>query len=199
MNLSKIFLWFIGFYLIFSLAIFLAGVNETMRIESFSLVDNNIWGNYSYECEDPLKSTSDCKIFTNTTTTPYNDYEEFKNNYVFTNEPAILFLNFFGLLGLASLVLYSFKWGYNSEPFSLTDIFTKFNILLILIVYIINLIFEYIKNIFVDQLIVVLFIEIYSAIYMYQILTSWFMALILFCYVLYWFANELRYFNLIQK
>jgi len=118
---------------------------------------------------------------------------------VFTNEPAILFLNFFGLLGLASLVLYSFKWGYNSEPFSLTDIFTKFNILLILIVYIINLIFEYIKNIFVDQLIVVLFIEIYSAIYMYQILTSWFMALILFCYVLYWFANELRYFNLIQK
>ena len=133
MNLSKIFLWFIGFYLIFSLAIFLAGVNETMRIESFSLVDNNIWGNYSYECEDPLKSTSDCKIFTNTTTTPYNDYEEFKNNYVFTNEPAILFLNFFGLLGLASLVLYSFKWGYNSEPFSLTDIFTKFNILLILI------------------------------------------------------------------
>jgi hypothetical protein len=181
------------------MGIFLAGVFETVRLESFDIVDNNIWGNYSYECENPLTPNYDCEVFTNTTTTPFNDYEEFKSSYVFTNEPAIYFLNFLGLIGLAMIVFYSFKSGYNSAPFSLTDIFTKFNILLILLVYVINLIFDYIKDIFVDQLIMVLFIEIYSAIYMYQILTAWFMALVLFCYVLYWLANELRYFNLLEK
>lgn len=199
MNLNKIFMMFIGFYLIFTMGLFFAGVNETFRLESFSLVDNNLWGDYAYECEDVTKATSNCPIFTNTTTTSFNDYEEFKTSYVFTNEPAILFLNFFGLFGLAYMVIFSFKFGYNSQPFSLTDIFTKFNILLILLVYIINLIFEYIKDVFVDQLIIILFNEIYSSIYMYQIITNWFMALVLLCYVLYWIANELRYFNLIQK
>src|SRR6056297_1201540 len=116
MNLSKIFLMFIGFFLIFSIAIFFAGVHETIRIESFSIVDNNIWGNYSYVCEDPTQSTTSCTLFTNETTQPFNDYEEFKESYVFTNEPAILFLNFFGLIGLLFLLGYSFYFGWNSAP-----------------------------------------------------------------------------------
>jgi hypothetical protein len=198
MEMSKPFLMFVGFFLIFSIAIFFAGVNETIRIESFSIVDNNLWGNYSYVCENPLQTTSACTLFTNTTTNAYNDYEEFKTSYVFTNEPAILFLNFFGLVGLLGLLGFSFYMGWNSAPFTLTDIFTKFNVLLILSVYLINLIFQYIQNIFVDQLIIVLFLEIYSAIYMYQIVTTWFMAFVLVSYVLYWLANELRYINLNQ-
>ena len=196
MEISKIFLMFVGFFLIFSIAIFFAGVNETLRIESFSIVDNNLWGNYSYVCEDPLESTSACTLFTNTTTNAYNDYEEFKTSYVFTNEPAILFLNFFGLVGLMLLLGYSFQMGWNSAPFTLTDIFTKFNVLLILSVYLINLIFQYIQNIFVDKLIIILFLEIYSAIYMYQLVSNWFMAFVLVSYVLFWLANELRYINL---
>lgn len=199
MNLSKIFLMFIGFYLIFSIGIFFAGLNETIRIESFSIVDNNIWGNYSLECENPLISTSSCENFTNITTTPFNNYEEFKESYVFTNEPAILFLNFFGLVGVLYLLGYSFAGGYNSPPFSLSDIFTKFNVLLILLVYILNIIFDYIKNIFVDQLIIILFEEIYSSVYMFQIVTEWFIGLVLFSYFIYWVGNELRFFNFIDK
>lgn len=198
MGMSKLFLMFVGFFLIFSMGIFFAGVNETIRIESFSIVDNSIWGNYSYVCENPTESTSSCTLFTNTTTNAYNDYEEFKTSYVFTNEPAILFLNFFGLVGLLFLLGYSFQMGWNSAPFTLTDIFTKFNVLLILSVYLINLIFQYIQNIFVDQLIMILFLEIYSAIYMYQLVSTWFMAFVLVSYVLFWLANELRYINLNQ-
>ena len=87
----------------------------------------------------------------------------------------------------------------NSPPFTLVDIFTKFNVLLILLVYILNLIFEYIKSIFVDQLIVVLFLEIYNSIYMFDIVTTWFMFLVLLSYILYWIANELKYINLNSK
>ena len=111
MNLSKIFLMFIGFYLIFSVAIFFAGVNETVRIESFSIVDNNIWGNYSYVCENVTIPTNSCTNFSNVTTSSFNDYEEFKSSYVFTNEPSILFLNFFGLIGLVYLFGFSFYYG----------------------------------------------------------------------------------------
>lgn len=167
---------------ILSLMVFVAGLFETTRIESFNIVEGNILN------ESSLNNTA-----------VWTDYEEFKTTYIFTNTPAINFINFAGGLGLLYLIWYSWSMGRNSKPLELSEIFTSQILLLLLTVYLGSVIFDYIINIFLDQLIIVLFNEIYTSVYMYNLIIDWFIGFILFSYVLAWLSNQLKYFNLLSQ
>ena len=168
------------FLIVFSIAIFVAGMFETSRNEGFDLVDEYIL---------PANETP---------ANIYADYSTFKSHEVFTNSPAIAFLNFMGLIGIFYMIYYSFKEGWTSREFSLGEIFTKGTLLFIIITFVIGVFVDYVKNIFIDQLIVILFEEIYSSIYTYQLLSNWFYGLILTSYILMWLANQLRHLDSFQ-
>jgi hypothetical protein len=159
------------------MAIFFAGVMETARLESIDIIETNI-----------LKINE-------TPADVWDDYEEFKSNYVFTNEPAIYFLNFMGLVGFLYLTHYSWSLGRKSEEMTIEEIAIKFNIFLIIILYIVGVIFNYLVNIFVDQLLIILFNEIYSQIYMFQLLINFFTGFIIFSYLVAWLGNQYTHFD----
>lgn len=177
MSQTNIIYSYLAFLVLMSLLVFFAGLNETIRIESFTIG------------EDLLLNV------TNTSSQTWTDYETFSTSYVYTNEPYITFVNFVGLLGFLYLAFYSWKLGREMPKMDLTEIF-QYNILFfMLVLYILGIVFDYLINIFVDQLLIVLFSEIYYSIYTYFILVEWFLGFILFSYVLYWFSNQLKYFD----
>lgn len=179
MNVLKITFGYITLILVLSLMVFLAGLGETARIESVNIVEGNIMN------ESSLNNTA-----------VWDDYQEFKATYVFSNEPMINLVNFFGSIGLLALVWLGWKEGRDNPPLQINEIFTKQILLLILVLYLGGVIFDYIVNIFVDQLLIVLFNEIYSSIYMYNLIVDWFLGMILFTYFLSWLSNQIKYFNI---
>lgn len=194
MNSTKILIMFLGFYTLFALLIFTAGVGETIRLESFSIVDNNVWGNYSYECINKSQTTSGCTAFnTSELTSAFEDYEEFKSQYIFTNTPFIQLINFFGLIGILYFVYLAFMEGWEYREASVGEIFRGNHILLIFLLYLGSIVFNYLQSVFVNQLIVVLFQDIYSSIYMFQLMTNYFFFFILFGFFIIWLANQIRH------
>ncbi len=180
MNTSTITFRYLALYLFLCLGVFLVGLNETIRNESISIAEDN---------------------FVNATSLneSYDEYLEFKSQYVFTNSPFITFMNFIGMIGILYMIRYSWILGRDSPPAEITEVFSSFNVLLIFMVYIIGIIFNYIKSILVDQLIVVLFLDIYSAIYVFRLLNEWFLLFLLVSYMLCWIANEIRYINFFNR
>jgi len=169
------------FFFIFSLAVFLSGVGETSRVQLMNTAESDLINQ------------------TNMSTDVWSDYQEFKNSYIFTNQPMIDILNFLGYIGFLYLAYYSWAFGRNNPPMSLSDIMTNYNVLIILIIYIAGIIFSYLSNIFVNQLIIVLFNSIYNSVYMYRLLIDFFIGFILFSYFLAWFSNQIKYFDIFQK
>jgi hypothetical protein len=177
MNAQKIVWLYVGFFVIFALSVFTAGIIETTRLESFNIGETLLLN------------------VTNESSNVWADYEEFKSGYIFTNDPIVQVLNFFGMSGLLYLIFYSWNMGRRETPLSLHEIFTQYTLVLILIIYILGVIFEYLVDIFVNQLIVVLFNEIYSEVFMFKLLNEWFFGFILFCLFISWLANQLKYFD----
>lgn len=181
MNTSKLLFNWLGLVIIFSLCLFLVGLGETIRYESFTLVEGNILN----QSEMPVDI--------------WNDYIEFKSTYIFTNEPFILFLNFIGLCFILYLFYQAWAFGRNNPPLQLTEIFTSFAIFFILIFYVFLSIFNYIVDLFVNQIIVQLFNDIYQNVYVYSLLIDYFGMFVLISYFILWLSNEIRYFDNFQR
>lgn len=177
MNPSKIIWLFVGFFVIYAMSVFFVGLIETTRLESFTIGDELILN------------------VTNESSEVWTDYETFKAGYVFTNDPMIKLLNFFGMSGLLYLIFYSWNMGRKTYPLSISEVFTQYTIVIILMLYILGIVFEYLLDVFVNQLIVVLFIEIYEELYMFKLLNDWFFGFILFCLFISWLGNQLKYFD----
>ena len=177
MNSSKIIWYFLTFFLIYSVSIFFVGLIETTRNESIGIGDTLLLN------------------VTNTSSNAWVSYEEFKSSYVFTNEPLIYVLNFMGMSGLLYLIFFSWNMGRKSIPLTISEVFTQYSIVLILLLYILSAIFNYLYDIFVNQLILILFIEIYSELFVYQLLSDWFFGFLLFALFISWLGNQLKYFD----
>lgn len=199
MTSTKILFQFLGFFIIFSLCIFLAGISETTRLESFT-ISEMIWGNYSQVCADPTIPVSQCQDFIpNLESNSYANFIEFREQYLFTNSPFVILLNFVGLLGILYFIYSAWNEGFNSSPLNLNEIFRLYSILLLIIFYLIAILFNYLKDIFVNQLIIELFEDIYSQVYIFQILQQHFLTFILIGFLLMWLSNQIRHFDNFQR
>lgn len=171
---------FLVYTTMFSLGIFLIGLNETIRNETFNIVNTSLIN------------------VNNTPTEIFADYEEFKSTYIFTNQPFIDLMNFMGYVLFFFLGYKAWIMGRRSPPFKLNNVLISYSILLILGLYLITIIFEYLVDVFVNQLILLLFADIYNEIYMYKILISYFIPLLLFAYFLSWISNYIKYFDIMS-
>lgn len=174
LEIAKMFLWYL---ILFSLVIFLIGINETVRNEGFTIVESNIL----------IQNETPAEI--------WQDYQDVKGTYIFTNTPFINLANFLGYSILFLIFIFCWRKGRNSPPFELNNILTSFSLLFVLVVYLFNLIAEYIINIFRDQLILVLYADIYNSIYMYKILVENFIYFIIFGYFISWLGNKIKNFE----
>lgn len=184
MRFNDIFGLFIAFLVISSVGVLLIGLYETARLEGTQIIENNNIMSSNASITPPVI---------------YADYLSYKSNYMFTNAPAISFMNFLMYTMIFYLFYYSWNKGRSSPPFALSAVFTSYSLLLILGIYIFSVVIEYLINIFVDQLIIVLYSEIYSGIYMYALFIDNYIYLMLGAYFLSWFANQLKYFDILRN
>ena len=158
---------FLVFFIIFSILIFLVGVFETTRNEFlFKIVEDN---------------------FLNAENTPsviLNEYYDFRNNYIFTNSVFVDILNYAGMGVLFMIFVWAWRSGYNSRPHKISEVFMSYSVLLTLMLYILFAVFDYLKDLFVNQLIIVLFNDIYNSVFIYKIFVEWFVWLVLLAYAL---------------
>lgn len=164
-----------------SVAILIIGIFETMRIDYFFTIGDDL---------------------INPTDTPaeiYADYLEMKNTYIFTNEPFIDLMNFVGLFAIFYIMYAAWKMGRDSLPFKINEVLNTYSLLFILGFYIVIVIFNYMVDVFVNQLIVLLFNDILVAIYMFDLLITYFPFLVLAAAVLSFIANQLKYFSLLRN
>lgn len=179
--MKKIPIKFTMLLLVLSVAIFLTGLFETTRNEfMFPIAEDNFM-NLEQLPEDI-----------------YDDYLEFKGTYIFENIIFTTIINFLGLVLIFYLMLDAWIVGRKSPIYQLTDVFNAYGLALILAVYIATLIATYIFDIFVNQLIKDLFIEIYNAIWIYPIFVDYFFALILLAYTLSFLSNQIKYFDILK-
>ena len=170
---------FIVFLIAMSLLVFVVGTFETIRNQYiFSIVEDN------------LINAGD------TPTEIYDDYLTFKNNLLFTNSYFVTFINWIGILFLFYIFVDSAREGYKSPPYLLKEVFLKFNLMLILFIYIVIIIFNYLSDLFINDLIVILFNDIYESVYIFKIFYEYFIWLFLFAIILNWFFNQMKHFDI---
>jgi len=179
MKVQNIIFGFVSLFISLSMIVFIAGLSETIRNESISIVEDNFFNETSVN-----------------NTAIWDDYEAFKGSYVYTNAPLIAIVNFASLLGIFLLLAYAWRMGKDSPPVELNQIFTQFTLIILFMFYIVGIVFQYLADIFVEQLLKVLFIEIYTQAIVFRFLGEWFFGVIMFALFLCWFANQLKYFNL---
>lgn len=197
MKVFKVSTNFLYVFVISLLLIFSAGLYETIRIQSFDIVEDNVWGDYKYDCENPLQTITECtQLNLSSTSNAYLEYEEFISQSIFTNEPMISIINFGILLGLLGWLVSIIRIVRDEDEYmSFTEVFSSFQIFLIFCMYLFLLIIDWLQNIFVDQLIIVLFNDIYSNIYMFIILSNNAPFILMFGYFVLWASNEIKHFD----
>ncbi len=167
--------------IIMSLAIFLVGTFEIMRNDyMFTIVEDNFMNENA------------------TTNTSLANYNTLKADFIFTNEPFILLLNYGQFIALVMLFSYSAYEGFNSRPMNLKDTMINYSLVLILVFYLLIILFNYLANIFVDQLLVVLFNDILSEVYMFNLFINYFIGIFLIAVLINFIANQIRYFKAID-
>jgi len=200
MKYNEIILKLFLVYIIAGIGIFVIGFFETLKLTTFDIVETDIFGNYSYICSNPSQTISNCEsIDTSQYSTAYSQYLEIKNDTIMDNTYLIIFLNggiFLGLLYWLFSIINLAKT--TTRPIGIIEILVNYSNLMILFIYIIGIFFTWIKDILVNQLIIILFQDIYSSVYMFQIIDSYFIWLILLGYFLFWVINEIRFLNLFE-
>ena len=182
MKLNTILYYFLYLLLFMSVAILIIGTFETMRIEFFfPIVEDNLL------------------IAGQTPAHIYNEYLNTKGLYIFTNEPFIDIMNFVGLIGIFGIFFFAWRMGRKSLPFKLNEILNTYSLLFILFFYFVIVIFNYIVDIFVSQLIQLLFNDILIAIYMYAILVDYFPFLVLGAIFVSYMSNQIKYFDILRN
>jgi len=172
---------FIVYLIAMSILIFLIGTFEVVRNDyMFTIVEDNL---------------------INAGHTPpvlLNNYYDFKNSQLFNNSWLITFLNWIGIIALFYIFVDAFRSGYKSSPMLLKEIFLKYNLMLMLFVYVVLIVFNYLTDLFINDLIVLLFNDIYESIYIFRIFNEFFIWLFLFAIFLNWFANQIKHFEILN-
>lgn len=182
MNFNKLIGGALTFLIIFSLMIFLIGLNETMRETIlFPIVEDNLIN------------------ASNTPTNIYNDYLEFKTTYVFSNSPFITFANFTGLIIIFLFFMYAWNLGSKSPPMRITELFAGYNMLMILLIYFVGIIADYLIDVLVNQFVKVLWLGIYNSVYIYKLFVEWFIFLILIAFFISFISNYIKYYDIINN
>jgi len=176
--MRKIFANFLYFLVIFSILIFIVGIFETIRNDfMFDIISDN---------------------FINAETMPthtLNGYLDFKNSYIFTNNVFLVLLNLMGLLGLFYIFVDSWRRGWKAEKSRLRSIFISYGLLFILLTYFFIMLFNYLANIFINQLIIILFEDIYNSLYVFKLFIEHFIFLYMFAILCYYLSNQLANFS----
>lgn len=179
--MKRITLNFLLYLLIMSGLIFLTGVFEVSRNEyMFEIVENNVL------------------IQNSTPTEIYNTYLNIKSDNLFNNTYFVYVLNFFGFLGVFYLIYDAFKSGWESKPLSFSEIFFNYGLLLILLFYLLLILFNYFKDVFVNQILIILFNDLLNEIFIFNFFTTYFIGLFLIAILLKFFANQIRHFKTID-
>ena len=201
MNYNKIIFQLIMIYLISASGIFVIGIFETLKLETFDIVESEIFGDYSYVCTNPQTPIYQCEnIDTETYSDAYSTYLEIRNDDIMGNIYLIIVLNGAIFLGLIYWLYSIIKLTKETvRPISIVEILVSYSNLMIILIYILMIVFEYLKDVFVNQLILVLFQDIYSSVYMFQIIDNYFIWLILAGYFVFWVANEFRHLELYNR
>ena len=179
--MKKIVMNFILYLTIMSGLIFVIGVFEIVRNDyMFNIVEDSIL------------------IEADTPTTIYATYETMKADNIFTNTYFIFVLNFIGILGLFYILVEAFKRGWNSKPKNISDVFINYGLLWIILFYILLTVFNYIKDVFVTQILVLLFNDITNEIFIFNFFVTYFIGLFFIAILLNFFANQIRHFRTID-
>lgn len=178
MNMYKLIKYFMIYLIFMSLCVLIIGLYETTRNEMFDIVENQGILNAS-----------------NTPTDIYDDYLDFKTQELYTNSPYIKFLNYLGMIMLFFIYRVAWKEGQRSFKFDLNDIFISYGIVLVFLLYFFLIIINYLINIFVNQLLIVLFNDIYLNVYMYSVFVENIVFFILVGYFITWLSNQIKYFE----
>ena len=169
---------FIIYLLVMSILVFLIGTYEVVRNEfMFDLVEDNLL-TVSHTPNDLL-----------------NNYYDFKNSQLYNNDWLITFVNWIGLIGLFYIFVDAIREGFKTRPYMLKEIFLKYNLMLILFIYIVLIIFNYLKDLFINDLIILLFNDIYESIYIFRIFIEYFIWLFILAVFLTWFSNQIKHFD----
>lgn len=177
--MRNIFKNFIYFFIGFSVLIMITGMFETTRNQYiFSIMEDN----FLNAGEVPAHTLT--------------EYYNFRDNYVFTNGPFIDFLNYIGMLCLFYIFYGAWRDGWNAKKQSLGSLFISYTLLFILILYFLIIIMNYLSNIFVNQIIISLFNDIYSELYIFKLFVEYFIPLFCLAALFYYLSNQLSNFSL---
>jgi hypothetical protein len=88
--------------------------------------------------------------------------------------------------------------GWESRPLSFNNIFINFGLVWIIIFYILLILFNYFKDIFVNQIIVLLFNDIFNGVFIFVFFINYFIGLFFISVLIKFFANQIRHFKTIE-
>lgn len=169
------------FFIVFSTIIIIIGTFETVKNQyMFGIVEDNL-----------LNSET-------TTTAILDDYYDFRNNYIFTNNFFLDFLNWVGVVALFYIFVAAFKDGWQQGYTKLNNIFLSYGFLMIMLIYIAIIVINYLKDILINQIVVVLFSDVYNAFHPFVFFIDNFIWILIACYCLSWFATTIRNLNFLK-
>lgn len=125
-------------------------------------------------------------------------YTELKEDFLFTENPMLIIVNYVGMFGLALLFYSAWNSGYNTRYYNISEIMINYVLLFIVIFYIVVLVINYLINIFVNQLLLVLFSDILNQIYSFNLFYNYFIGIFLICVFISFIGNQIRYYKAID-
>lgn len=168
----------LGFLVLMFSAILLVGIYSMMKVE------------YMYPISDDLMNGSPNET--------YQEYLALKEDFLMSDDPFIILLNYISFIGLMWLFVDSARTGWNSRLYSLKDTMIKYSVVFILVFYILTIVMNYLINIFVEQILVVLFNDILNQIYAFQLFYNFFIGIFLICVLISFISNQIRYYKAID-
>lgn len=168
----------VGFFVIMFGAIFMVGIYGVMKTE------------YMYPISDDLMN--------GTPNETYQEYLTLKNDFLMSDDPFLILLNYVSFIGLMWLFVDSARTGWNSRFYSLKDTMIQYSVVFILVFYLLVIVMNYFINIFVDQILIVLFNDILAQVYAFQLFYNFFIGIFLICVLISFVANQIRYYKAID-
>ena len=183
--LSDLKYWVAGLYVACLVGIVLAGVYGVIYYESNVLIDTHLFNNETFD------NLSEDDNF-------YANYLQYKEHDLYTGAWGLQLLNWiYGGL-LFSLFGYAFHRGRNTPPVNLGELMTRHLFIMMFAIYLLNIVLTYLSNIFLDQLINILWQAILDEMYFAKIIIEYYAGILLGTYCISWFANYIRYFEIIK-
>lgn len=178
---------FLLLLLAFSTLTMITGLFEAVRNEYlFTTMENNFLNNQTDAMGNVMPQTS------------LDAYTNLKTNFIYTNQPFIMIINFIGELALLYIFIEAYREGFNSKPLTINEIFITYSLMFILLTYFLIILFNYLANVFINQIILLLFNDIYSQLFIFKIFIDYFLGFFLVAVVLSFIGNQIRHFRSID-